>query len=91
MKTFIAALTLLLLFTFFPKDIVNAQDAGFASLLHVNVSACFSDGGCEVVTRQYTGLVNFYSINVRCMDASGNFGDWQNWTYSGISTGSACN
>ncbi|NGP89405.1 hypothetical protein [Fodinibius halophilus] len=75
-----------ILFSF--ANIGNAQ-AEF--LQDVEVSSCASDGGCEVIVRQYTGLVNAYSINVRCMDSSGNFGSWSNWSYSGIYSGSACN
>jgi len=69
-------------------NIGNAQSEYF---LDQEVSSCASDGGCEVIVSQYTGIANYYSINVRCMDSSGNFGSWSNWTYTGIYTGSACN
>ncbi|MEO9887544.1 MAG: hypothetical protein ABJR05_08935 [Balneola sp.] len=58
-------------------------------LMNVDVESC-TTGECEVVTRQYTGLATFYSINIRCMEAGGDFGSWQNWTYDGINPGSYC-
>jgi len=90
MKSLIPVITLLLFLILIPKNIAKAQDA-FAALISVQTSACFSDGGCEVVTRQYTGLYQMYVINIRCMNSSGNFGDWQSWTYEGVNNGSYCN
>ncbi|MEQ9351452.1 MAG: hypothetical protein RJQ00_02605 [Vicingaceae bacterium] len=58
-------------------------------MFNVEVSSC-STGDCEVITRQYTGIVNLYSIAIRCQQSNGDFGAWQNWSYSGINPGSYC-
>lgn len=84
---YIALLTLI----FGLSPIMNNADAQIADILvNVDVSSC-STGDCEVITRQYTGLTNRYSIAIRCMDSGGNFGSWNYWDYDGINPGSYCN
>jgi len=85
----ICAIIVILSFTVLPfMETVYAQ---WETLLNIDVQACFSDGGCEVVTRQYTGIAVFYSIHIRCMDAGGDMGGWQSWTYDGVNNATYCN
>lgn len=70
---------------------MNNADAQISDIMvNVEVSSC-STGDCEVITRQYTGVVNHYSIAIRCQDSGGNFGSWSYWNYDGINPGSYCN
>lgn len=70
----------------------TSANAQLEALWNVEVKSCFSDGNCEVVTRQYTGaFVAFYAIHIRCMDSAGNFGEWETWESEGIINGSYCN
>lgn len=81
----------LMIMLFLALSFANTGNAQFEYLENVEVSSCSSSGGCEVIVRQYTGFYTAYSVNVRCMDASGNFGSWHHWMYNGVYTGSACN
>ncbi len=63
----------------FPTDIA----------IKVEETVC-STGDCEVVLRQYSGVILRYSIAVRCMDSAGNFSSWQYNSYNGIYPGTVC-
>ncbi|MDR9419402.1 hypothetical protein [Gracilimonas sp.] len=87
---YIAVLTLLISMLSYMNN-ADAQIAGPAIdiLLNVDVSSC-STGDCEIITRQYTGVYNKYSIAIRCQDTAGNFGSWNYWDYDGINPGTYC-
>lgn len=79
-------ITPLLIFTFVTSSVGQSE-----FILHVDVETCFSDGNCEIISRQYTGITTRYTIAIRCMEPNGDFGDWYNWEYEGINNGSYCN
>lgn len=83
--------TIIVILSFLVLPFMETVNAQWEMFLSIDVQSCFSDGGCEVVTRQYTGAFVFYSINIRCMDSGGDFGSWQSWTYEGVNNATYCN
>lgn len=83
---------LALLISVSPLTNKNNADAQISDIMvDVDVDSCSSASGCEVITRQYTGITVRYSISIRCSDSGGNYGDWSYWTYEGINPGTYCN
>ncbi len=83
--------TLIILIGLFFITNSKTVDAQAEYILYLDSDSCSSSGGCEVVTRQYTGAFVFYSVSIRCADSGGNYGGWSHWMYSGINPGTYCN
>jgi len=65
----------------------SISHAQIGTLIQMIDSSC-STGECEVVVRQYTGVINAYGVSVRCLEGGG-YGEWHVSEYSGIYPGSA--
>ena len=44
---------------------------------------------CDVVLRQYTGLITAWRLSIRCFDSSG-WASWHTWEGTGVYSGTLC-
>lgn len=84
-RNFVIALSITMI-TFPQNTIAQVQ-----YILQNTVDSC-TTAECDVVLTQYTGATVFWSLHVRCMDASSStgWGDWHNWYGGGVYSGSLC-